>query len=85
MIVEEVSVSVRFVAVVVVARLYFTLKMLPINTYVPLVADAEGVADGEWLTLDLGVGLDLGVAFALPRRSRLTRACLLYTSPSPRD
>jgi len=31
-IVEEVSVSVRFVAVVVVARLYFTLKMLPINT-----------------------------------------------------
>jgi len=44
------------------------------DKYVPLVADAEGVADGERLTLDLGVGLDLGVAFALPRRSRLTRA-----------
>ncbi len=38
------------------------------------IVEAEVAADGERFLLDLGVGLDLGVAFTLLRRSRLTRA-----------
>ena len=48
-----------------------TANVSPVSS---LVADAEVAADGERLLLDLGLGLDLGIALTLPRRSRLTSA-----------
>ena len=44
------------------------------STRVRSLVQAEVAADGERLSLDLGVGFDLGLAFALPWRSRLTSA-----------
>ena len=45
------------------------------------IIDEEGI---EALTLR-GIARDLGVSHGAPNRHFKNKACLLYTSPSPRD